>query len=117
MPVDVVSATAGGRRGLKLLRSVFMKDSPPRPRSSHTAAAAAGHAEWLDEQVAAVIGRPLLERLLEGATGTPRGGRRDGGREASCSSWASSRGSSTERQAPRRLDSGRTPSALDGRRP
>jgi hypothetical protein len=34
---------------------------------SHAAAVAAGHGEWLDEQIAGVIGRPLLERLLEGS--------------------------------------------------
>ncbi len=67
MPVDVVSATAGDAAELKLLRSVFMKGLAAAAVESHTAAAAAGHAEWLDEQVAAVIGRPLLERLLEGS--------------------------------------------------
>jgi hypothetical protein len=63
----VVSATAGDAAELKLLRSVFMKGLAAAAVESHTAAAAAGHAEWLDEQVAAVIGRPLLERLLEGS--------------------------------------------------
>ena len=31
------------------------------------AAEAAGHAEWLEQELAAVIGEPLLERLLEGS--------------------------------------------------
>ena len=31
------------------------------------AAEAAGHAEWLEQEIAAVIGEPFLERLLEGS--------------------------------------------------
>ena len=31
------------------------------------AAEAAGHAEWLESELAEVIGRPLLDRLLEGS--------------------------------------------------
>jgi hypothetical protein len=34
---------------------------------SHRAAEAAGHADWLEDEIAGVIGRPLLERLLEGS--------------------------------------------------
>jgi 3-hydroxyisobutyrate dehydrogenase-like beta-hydroxyacid dehydrogenase len=67
MPVDVVSATAGAAAELKLLRSVFMKGLAAAAIESHSAAVSAGHAEWLDEQIAGVIGRPLLERLLEGS--------------------------------------------------
>jgi 3-hydroxyisobutyrate dehydrogenase-like beta-hydroxyacid dehydrogenase len=68
MPVEVVSTAAGDAAQLKLLRSVFMKGLAAAAIESHTAAVAAGHGEWLDEQIAGVIGRPLLERLLEGST-------------------------------------------------
>lgn len=67
MPVEPVSDTAGDAATLKLLRSVFMKGLAAAALESHAAAEAAGHAEWLEEQVAGVIGRPLLERLLEGS--------------------------------------------------
>jgi 3-hydroxyisobutyrate dehydrogenase-like beta-hydroxyacid dehydrogenase len=67
MPVDVVSDAAGDAAQLKLLRSVFMKGLAAAAIESHTAAVAAGHADWLDDQIAGVIGRPLLERLLEGS--------------------------------------------------
>jgi 3-hydroxyisobutyrate dehydrogenase-like beta-hydroxyacid dehydrogenase len=67
MPIDVVSAAAGDAAQLKLLRSVFMKGLAAAAIESHTAAVAAGHGDWLDEQIAGVIGRPLLERLLEGS--------------------------------------------------
>ena len=67
MPVEVVSDTAGDAATLKLLRSVFTKGLAAAAIESHAAAEAAGHADWLDEQVAGVIGRPLLERLLEGS--------------------------------------------------
>jgi 3-hydroxyisobutyrate dehydrogenase-like beta-hydroxyacid dehydrogenase len=68
MPVEVVSDGAGDAATLKLLRSVFMKGLAAAAIESHRAAEAAGRADWLDEQVAGVIGRPLLERLLEGST-------------------------------------------------
>jgi 3-hydroxyisobutyrate dehydrogenase-like beta-hydroxyacid dehydrogenase len=67
MPVDVVSAEAGDAATLKLLRSVFMKGLAAAAAESHAAAEAAGHARWLEDQIAGVIGRPLLERLLEGS--------------------------------------------------
>jgi 3-hydroxyisobutyrate dehydrogenase-like beta-hydroxyacid dehydrogenase len=67
MPVDVVSAEAGDAATLKLLRSVFMKGLAAAAVESHAAAEAAGHARWLEDQIAGVIGRPLLERLLEGS--------------------------------------------------
>ena len=67
MPIEPVSATAGDAATLKLLRSVFMKGLAAAAIESHAAAEAAGHADWLEEQVAGVIGRPLLERLLEGS--------------------------------------------------
>ena len=34
---------------------------------SLAAADAAGHAEWLESEIAAVIGEPLLERLVDGS--------------------------------------------------
>jgi 3-hydroxyisobutyrate dehydrogenase-like beta-hydroxyacid dehydrogenase len=67
MPVDVVSGAAGDAAQLKLLRSVFMKGLAAAAIESHTAAVAAGHGDWLDNQIAGVIGRPLLDRLLEGS--------------------------------------------------
>jgi 3-hydroxyisobutyrate dehydrogenase-like beta-hydroxyacid dehydrogenase len=67
MPVDVVSTVAGEAAQLKLLRSVFMKGLAAAAIESHAAAVAAGHGQWLDGQIAGVIGRPLLERLLEGS--------------------------------------------------
>jgi 3-hydroxyisobutyrate dehydrogenase-like beta-hydroxyacid dehydrogenase len=67
MPVEVVEGEPGAAAELKLLRSVFMKGLAAAAVESHTAAVAAGHEEWVDEQIAGVIGRPLLERLLEGS--------------------------------------------------
>jgi 3-hydroxyisobutyrate dehydrogenase-like beta-hydroxyacid dehydrogenase len=67
MPVEIVSDAAGDAAQLKLFRSVFMKGLAAAAIESHTAAVAAGHGDWLDEQIAGVIGRPLLDRLLEGS--------------------------------------------------
>jgi 3-hydroxyisobutyrate dehydrogenase-like beta-hydroxyacid dehydrogenase len=67
MPVDVVSARAGDAATLKLLRSVFMKGLAASAIESVRAADVAGHAEWLRQEIAAVIGRPLLDRLLVGS--------------------------------------------------
>jgi 3-hydroxyisobutyrate dehydrogenase-like beta-hydroxyacid dehydrogenase len=67
MPVTVVSELAGDAATLKLLRSVFMKGLAASAVESVTAAEAAGHADWLKGELAAVIGEPLLERLLEGS--------------------------------------------------
>jgi 3-hydroxyisobutyrate dehydrogenase-like beta-hydroxyacid dehydrogenase len=67
MPVDVVSDEAGDAAALKLLRSVFMKGLAASAIESLRAAEAAGHGEWLEQQLADVIGRPLLDRLLEGS--------------------------------------------------
>jgi len=67
MPIEVVSSEAGDAAQLKLLRSVFMKGLAASVLESHAGAVAAGHGEWLDEQIAGVIGRPLFERLLEGS--------------------------------------------------
>jgi 3-hydroxyisobutyrate dehydrogenase-like beta-hydroxyacid dehydrogenase len=67
MPVDVVSDRAGDAATLKLLRSVFMKGLAASAIESVRAADAAGHAEWLKQEIGAVIGRPLLDRLLVGS--------------------------------------------------
>ena len=67
MPVDVVSMEAGDAAALKLLRSVFMKGLAASAIESLSAAEATGHAEWLEQQLADVVGRTLLERLLEGS--------------------------------------------------
>jgi 3-hydroxyisobutyrate dehydrogenase-like beta-hydroxyacid dehydrogenase len=67
MPIDVVSARAGDAATLKLLRSVFMKGLAASAIESVRAADAAGHAEWLKQEIAAVIGRPLLDRLVVGS--------------------------------------------------
>lgn len=67
MQVDVVSERAGDAATLKLLRSVFMKGLAASAIESLRAAEAAGHADWLERELAAVLGEPLLERLLEGS--------------------------------------------------
>jgi 3-hydroxyisobutyrate dehydrogenase-like beta-hydroxyacid dehydrogenase len=67
MPVEVVSGQAGDAAALKLLRSVFMKGLAAAAIESLSAAEAAGHAEWLEQQLADVIGRALLDRLLAGS--------------------------------------------------
>jgi 3-hydroxyisobutyrate dehydrogenase-like beta-hydroxyacid dehydrogenase len=67
MPVDVVSDRPGDAATLKLLRSVFMKGLAASALESLHAAGAAGHGEWLEGEIAAVIGEPLLERLVEGS--------------------------------------------------
>lgn len=67
MPVEVVSDRPGDAAAMKLLRSVFMKGLAAAAVESHRAAEAAGHAEWLEAEIAEVIGRPLLDRLLEGS--------------------------------------------------
>jgi 3-hydroxyisobutyrate dehydrogenase-like beta-hydroxyacid dehydrogenase len=67
MPVEVVSETPGDAAALKLLRSVFMKGLAAAALESLDAAEAAGHAAWLEAEIAEVIGGPLLERLLTGS--------------------------------------------------
>lgn len=67
MPVEVVSERAGDAASLKLLRSVFMKGVAAAAIESLRAAEAAGQRDWLEGQLAAVLGEPLLERLLEGS--------------------------------------------------
>lgn len=67
MPVEVVSATPGDAAERKLLRSVFMKGLAAAAVEGLEAATAAGEAGWLYEEIAEVIGAPLLDRLLEGS--------------------------------------------------
>jgi 3-hydroxyisobutyrate dehydrogenase-like beta-hydroxyacid dehydrogenase len=67
MPVQVVSDQAGDAAAMKLVRSVFMKGVAAAAVESVAAAEAAGHGDWLKEEIASVIGRPLLDRLLEGS--------------------------------------------------
>ena len=67
MPVEVLSDRPGDAATLKLLRSVFMKGLAASALESLRAAEAAGHASWLEGEIAAVIGGPLLERLVEGS--------------------------------------------------
>ena len=67
MPVEVLSDHPGDAATLKLLRSVFMKGLAASALESLRAAEAAGHASWLEGEIAAVVGKPLLERLVEGS--------------------------------------------------
>jgi 3-hydroxyisobutyrate dehydrogenase-like beta-hydroxyacid dehydrogenase len=67
MPVEVVGPVPGDAAGLKLLRSVFMKGMAAAAIESLEAASAAGVRDRVHADVAAVIGGPLLERLLSGS--------------------------------------------------
>lgn len=67
MPVEVVGSRPGDAAGLKLLRSVFMKGMAAAAIESLEAARAAGVEERVHADLAAVIGEPLLERLLSGS--------------------------------------------------
>jgi 3-hydroxyisobutyrate dehydrogenase-like beta-hydroxyacid dehydrogenase len=67
MPVEVVSDEAGDAATLKLLRSVFMKGVAASVVESLAAAEAADKADWLEREIAGVIGEPLLARLIEGS--------------------------------------------------
>jgi 3-hydroxyisobutyrate dehydrogenase-like beta-hydroxyacid dehydrogenase len=67
MPVEVVSGQPGDAATLKLLRSVFMKGMAASALESLDAAEAVGKREWLEQELASVIGEPLLERLIEGS--------------------------------------------------
>ncbi len=67
MPVEVVSAEPGAAAARKLLRSVFMKGLAASVLESLQAAQAAGQAEWLEREIAGVVGDTLLERLVDGS--------------------------------------------------
>jgi 3-hydroxyisobutyrate dehydrogenase-like beta-hydroxyacid dehydrogenase len=66
MPVEVVGVRPGDAAGLKLLRSVFMKGIAAAAIESLEAARATGVEDRVHADIAAVIGGPLLERLLSG---------------------------------------------------
>jgi 3-hydroxyisobutyrate dehydrogenase-like beta-hydroxyacid dehydrogenase len=63
MPVDVVESAAG----LKLIRSVFMKGVAAAALESLDAAARVGESERLRAEIAGLIGRPMLDRFVEGS--------------------------------------------------
>ena len=67
MPVDIVGLEPGDAAGLKLLRSVFMKGIAAAVLECLEAGRVAGVDERLHAEIAAVIGEPLLERLLTGS--------------------------------------------------
>ena len=67
MPVQVISSRPGDAAALKLVRSVFMKGLAAAVLESADAAEALGERAWLEDQVAGVIGGPLLERLVAGS--------------------------------------------------
>ena len=67
MPVEVVSERPGDAAARKLVRSVFMKGLAASVLESLRAAEAAGVAGWLEREIAAVVGDPLLERLVDGS--------------------------------------------------
>ena len=67
MPVEVVSSRPGDAATMKLVRSVFMKGLAAAALESLAAAEAAGHADWLEQQLGQVIGPDLLARLVEGS--------------------------------------------------
>jgi 3-hydroxyisobutyrate dehydrogenase-like beta-hydroxyacid dehydrogenase len=67
MPVEVVGTRPGEAAGLKLLRSVLMKGIAAAALESLAAAEAAGVEEHVHADIAAVLGEPLLQRLLSGS--------------------------------------------------
>ncbi|HEV7132638.1 MAG TPA: DUF1932 domain-containing protein [Gaiellaceae bacterium] len=67
MPVEVVGPEPGDAAGLKLLRSVFMKGMAAAAIESLEAARAAGAEDRIRDEIAAVLGEPLLERLVSGS--------------------------------------------------
>jgi 3-hydroxyisobutyrate dehydrogenase-like beta-hydroxyacid dehydrogenase len=67
MPVEVVGPHPGDAAGLKLLRSVFMKGIAAAALESLAAAEAAGVEQHVRPDIAAVLGEPLLDRLLAGS--------------------------------------------------
>ena len=67
MPVEVVGTRPGDAAGMKLLRSVFMKGTAAAAIESLEAARAAGVEDRVYADIAAVLGEPLLERLLSGS--------------------------------------------------
>lgn len=64
MPVEAVGPAPGEAAGRKLVRSVFMKGIAAAAGESLDAGRAAGVEDWLRGEIAAVLGEPLLDRLL-----------------------------------------------------
>jgi 3-hydroxyisobutyrate dehydrogenase-like beta-hydroxyacid dehydrogenase len=67
MPVEVISEEPGDAAAMKLVRSVFMKGVASAVLESMQAAEAIGRGEWLAQEIERMIGRPYLERALEGS--------------------------------------------------
>lgn len=67
MPVEVVGSSPGAAAGLKLLRSVFMKGIAAAAIEALEAGRAAGAEDRVRADIAAVLGEPLLERLVTGS--------------------------------------------------
>ena len=67
MPVEVVGSSPGDAAGLKLLRSVFMKGIAAAAIEALEAGRAAGAEDRVRADIAAVLGEPLLERLVTGS--------------------------------------------------
>ncbi len=67
MPVTTVSEEPGDAAALKLVRSVFMKGLAAAVVESMEAAEAIGHGGWLADEIEQIVGRPYLERALDGS--------------------------------------------------
>lgn len=67
MPVEVIGAQPGDAAGLKLVRSVFMKGIAVAAIEGLAAAKAAGTESRVHDEIAEILGEPLLERLLTGS--------------------------------------------------
>jgi 3-hydroxyisobutyrate dehydrogenase-like beta-hydroxyacid dehydrogenase len=67
MPVEVVSDRAGDAAAMKLVRSVFTKGLAAAILESMRAAEGVGCENWLEDEIAKVVGAPYLERLIEGS--------------------------------------------------
>lgn len=67
MPVEVVSEVSGDAAAMKLVRSVFMKGLAAAIVESMQAADAIGRRDWLAQEIETMIGRPYLERALDGS--------------------------------------------------
>ncbi len=66
MPVEIVGDAPGDAAGMKLVRSVFMKGLAAAVLESLDAAGQRGVDDWLRGEIAAVLGEPLLDRLVTG---------------------------------------------------
>jgi 3-hydroxyisobutyrate dehydrogenase-like beta-hydroxyacid dehydrogenase len=67
MPVEVIGSRPGDAAGVKLLRSVFLKGIAAAAIESLSGAREAGVEERVRAEIAAVLGEPLLERLISGS--------------------------------------------------